>query len=58
MELIIKHIKTKKNLFCFNNTNVLIFESKDYKIKKEDESGSTMLNNIKISPFNEKYKKY
>ena len=53
LELILKHIKTKDKLYCFNNTNVLILESKDYKIKEEKETGSTALNTIKVSVFNE-----
>ena len=53
LELILKHIKTKDKVYCFNNTNVLILESKDYKIKEEKETGSTVLNTIKVSVFNE-----
>ena len=48
LDLILKHIKTKDKLYCFNNTNVLIIESKDYKI-----SESTKQNSINVSVFNE-----
>ena len=48
LDLILKHIKTKDKLFCFNNTNVLIIESKDYKM-----SESTKGNSINVSVFNE-----
>ena len=48
MDLILKHVKTKDKLYCFNNTNVLIIESKDYKI-----SDSTKENSINVSVINE-----
>ena len=48
LDLILKHVKTKDKLYCFNNTNVLIIESKDYKI-----SDSTKENTINVSVFNE-----
>ena len=48
LDLILKHVKTKDKLYCFNNTNVLIIESKDYKI-----SESTRQNSINVSVFNE-----
>ena len=48
LDLILKHVKTKDKLYCFNNTNVLIIESKDYKI-----SESTKQNRINVSVFNE-----
>ncbi len=48
MELILKHIKTKDKLYCFNKTNVLIIESKDFKI-----SESTKKNTNNVSVFNE-----
>ena len=48
LDLILKHIKTKDKLYCFNNTNVLIIESKDYKM-----SESTKGNSINVSVFNE-----
>ena len=48
LDLILKHVKTKDKLYCFNNTNVLIIESKDYKI-----SESTKQNSINVSVFNE-----
>ena len=53
MELILKHIKTKDKLYCFNKTNVLIIESKDFKIKEEKKPESTKLNSIHISVINE-----
>ena len=53
MELILKHIKTKDKLYCFNKTNVLIIESKDFKIKEETKPESTKLNSINISVINE-----
>ena len=53
MELILKHIKTKDKLYCFNKTNVLIIESKDFKIKEEKKPESTKLNSINISVINE-----
>jgi len=53
LELIIKHIKTKDKLYCFNKTNVLIIESKDFKIKEEKKPESTKLNSINISVINE-----
>ena len=48
LDLILKHVKTKDKLYCFNKTNVLIIESKDYKI-----SESTKENTINVSVFNE-----
>ena len=45
LDLILKHVKTKDKLYCFN---VLIIESKDYKI-----SESTKQNSINVSVFNE-----
>ena len=48
LELILKHVKTKDKLYCFNKTNVLIIESKDFKI-----SESTKENTINVSVFNE-----
>ena len=48
LDLILKHVKTKDKLYCFNKTNVLIIESKDYKI-----SDSTKENTINVSVFNE-----
>jgi len=53
MELILKHIKTKDKLYCFNKTNVLIIESKDFKIKEEDKPESTKLNSLNVSVINE-----
>ena len=53
LELILKHIKTKDKLYCFNKTNVLIIESKDFKIKEETKPESTKLNSINISVINE-----
>ena len=53
LELILKHIKTKDKLYCFNKTNVLIIESKDFKIKEEKKPESTKLNSIHISVINE-----
>ena len=53
LELILKHIKTKDKLYCFNKTNVLIIESKDFKIKEEKKPESTKLNSINISVINE-----
>ena len=53
LELILKHIKTKDKLYCFNKTNVLIIESKDFKIKEEKKPESTKLNSINISIINE-----
>ena len=53
IELILKHIKTKDKLYCFNKTNVLIIESKDFKIKEEKKPESTKLNSINISVINE-----
>ena len=41
-------MKTKDKLYCFNKTNVLIIESKDFKI-----SESTKENTINVSVFNE-----
>ena len=48
LELILKHVKTKDKLYCFNKTNVLIIDSKDYKI-----TDSTKENTINVSVFNE-----
>lgn len=53
LELILKHIKTKDKLYCFNKTNVLIIESKDFKIKEEEKPESTKLNSINVSVINE-----
>ena len=53
LELILKHIKTKYKLYCFNKTNVLIIESKDLKIKGEEKPESTKLNSINVSVINE-----
>ena len=53
LELILKHVRTKDKLFCFNNTNVLIIESKDYKINTSDKPESTRLNTLQVSVFNE-----
>ena len=53
MELILKHIKTNDKLYCFNKTNVLIIESKDFNIKEEEKPESTKLNSINISVINE-----
>ena len=53
LELILKHIKTKDKLYCFNKTNVLIIESKDFKIKGEEKPESTKLNSINVSVINE-----
>ena len=53
MELILKHIKTKDKLYCFNKTNVLIIESKDFKIKEEEKPESTKLNSLNVSVINE-----
>ena len=41
-------MKTKDKLYCFNKANVLIIESKDYKITE-----STKENTINVSEFNE-----
>ncbi len=46
-------MRTKDKLFCFNNTNVLIIESKDYKINTSDKPESTRLNTLQVSVFNE-----
>ena len=48
LELILKHVKTKDKLYCFNKTNVLIIDSKDYKI-----TDSTKENTTNVSVFNE-----
>lgn len=48
LNLIIKHLKNKDKLFCFNETNILILDSKDYKI-----SETTKPNTINVSVFNE-----
>ena len=53
LELILKHIKTKDKLYCFNKTNVLIIESKDFKIKGEEKPESTKLNSINVSVIND-----
>ena len=48
LDLILSHIKTKDKLYNFNKTNVLIIESKDYKI-----SDTTKDNTINVSVFSE-----
>ena len=48
LNLIMNHVKNKDKLFCFNETNILILDSKDYKI-----SESTKNNTINVSVFNE-----
>ena len=53
MDLILKHVKTKDKLYCFNKTNVLILESKDFKVTE-----STKENTINVSVFNEELLRY
>ena len=53
LELILKHVKTKDKLYCFNKTNVLIIESKDFKVKGEEKSDSTKLNTLNVSVIDE-----
>lgn len=48
LNLILNHIKNKDKLFCFNETNILIIDSKDFKI-----SETTKSNTINFSVFNE-----
>ena len=48
LNLIMDHIKSKDKLYCFNKTNILIIDSKDYKI-----SESTRDNTLNVSVFNE-----
>ena len=45
---IMHHVKNKDKLYCFNETNILIIDSKDFKI-----SDSTKSNTINVSVFNE-----
>jgi len=53
LELILKHVKTKDKLYCFNKTNVLIIESKDFKVKGEEKPDSTKLNSLNVSVIDE-----
>ena len=53
LELILKHVKTKDKLYCFNKTNVLIIESKDFKVKGEEKPDSTKLNTLNVSVIDE-----
>ena len=48
LNMIMNHVKNKDKLFCFNETNILIIDSKDYKI-----SETTKPNTINVSVFNE-----
>ena len=48
LNLIMNHIKNKDKIFSFNETNILIIDSKDYKI-----SETTRSNTINVSVFNE-----
>ena len=48
LNLIMSHVKTKDKLYCFNETNILIIDSKDYKI-----SENTRNNTINASVVNE-----
>ena len=53
LELILKHVKTKDKLYCFNKTNVLIIESKEFKVKREEKPDSTKLNTLNVSVIDE-----
>lgn len=53
LELILKHVKAKDKLYCFNKTNVLIIESKDFKVKGEEKPDSTKLNTLNVSVIDE-----
>jgi hypothetical protein len=53
LELILKHVKTKDKLYCFNKTNVLIIESKEFKVKGEEKPDSTKLNTLNVSVIDE-----
>ena len=48
LNLIVNHVKNKDKLYYFNETNILILDSKDYKI-----SDTTRNNTINVSVFNE-----
>lgn len=48
LNLIMNHVKNKDKLYYFNETNILILDSKDYKI-----SETTKNNTINVSVFNE-----
>ena len=48
LNMIMSHVKNKDKLYCYNETNILIIDSKDYKI-----SESTKPNTINVSVFNE-----
>ena len=48
LKLIMNHIKHKDKINYFNETNILIIDSKDYKI-----SETTRANTINVSVFNE-----
>lgn len=48
LTLIMNHIKNKDKIYSFNETNILIIDSKDFKISK-----STKPNTINVSVFNE-----
>ena len=48
LNLIVNHVKNKDKIYYFNETNILILDSKDYKI-----SETTRNNTINVSVFNE-----
>jgi hypothetical protein len=48
LNMIMSHVKNKDKLYCYNETNILILDSKDYKI-----SETTKPNTINVSVFNE-----
>ena len=48
MTLIMNHIKNRDKIYSFNETNILIIDSKDFKI-----SETTRTNTINVSVFNE-----
>ena len=52
LNLIINHVKNKDKIYNFNETNILIIDSKDYKI-----SESTKNNTINASVFSEEFLK-
>jgi hypothetical protein len=48
LNMIMSHVKNKDKMYCFNETNILIIDSKDYKI-----SDNTRNNTINASVVNE-----
>ena len=48
LNLIMNHVKNRDKIFSFNETNILIIDSKDYKI-----SDTTRSNTVNVSVFNE-----